>query len=303
MKYFGEYLIEKNIITEEQLVIALIEQMKLSAPIPVIANNLHLFTNTEFLKIFKWQTEKGVDFIQACKELNMWTSDRHNTVFSHITKNRPPIGQIIVNLGFSDLETLTKSLDDFLSRLEKVAEPIANSPVTPVVQTTQLAEVVQEAKAQEKENLIQPTQNNLTQKSAAGIDISFAEELKDQMKEFCKQEILDLLQAFESTLDEAAAAELITKLHLLKGTAKLASAVKLSEFLNRIEACIQHLKVKTKSENFSAAISLLAQAVESSFYMKNQIIKSLSEEILKSDPILLSLTNKTTQDLDTILKI
>ena len=183
------------------------------------------------------------------------------------------------------METLTKSLDDFLSRLEKVNETITNNPVTTNVQNTQ------------------PTQNSSTQKSAAGIDISFAEELKEQMKEFCKQEILDLLQAFESTHDEAAAVELITKLHLLKGTAKLASAVKLSEFLNRIEACIQHLKVKTKSENFSAAISLLAQAVESSFYMKNQIIKSLSEEILKTDPILLSLTNKTTQDLDTILKI
>lgn len=233
----------------------------------------------------------------------MWTTDRHNTVFSHITKNRPPIGQIIVNLGFSDLETLTKSLDDFLSRLEKVNETITNNPVTPNAQNIQPVQVAQDATPQEKEKPAQPTLNVSAQKSAAGIDRSFAEELKEQMKEFCKQEILDLLQAYESTHDETAAAELITKLHLLKGTAKLASAVKLSEYLNRIEACIQHLKAKTKSENFSAAINLLAQAVESSFYMKNQILKSMSEDILKSDPILLSLTNKTTQDLDTILKI
>lgn len=298
MKYFGEYLISKNIITDEQLVIALIEQMKLSAPIPVIANNLHIFTNQEFLQIFKYQTEKGSEFIQACKDLNLWTADKQNKIYQQLSKNRPPIGQVIVNLGFAKLEVLTKSLDEFLSRIEKPEAPV--KPETPV--KTEMTAPVANQNLNQNTNESKSVSENKN-KSNIKMDPSFVEELKQQMKDLQKQEILDLLQAFLNTKDDSAVMEIITIIHTFKSTAKLAGADQLSNFLNQIEKAVLHLKNKTDNPNWTAGVALVTQAIESSFYIKNNVLKAMNEDILSSDPVLNSLVKKTTQDLDTIFKI
>ena len=50
-------------------------------------------------------------------------------------------------------------------------------------------------------------------------------------------------------------------------------------------------------------MALVTQAIESSFYIKNNVLKAMNEDILSSDPVLNSLVKKTNQDLDTIFKI
>ena len=81
------------------------------------------------------QTEKRVDFIQACKELGVWSDELNSLILTELKKIRIPLGQILVNRGVATLGSITKALDDFLSKIE--AAPGLESQ-TPTKSPTQL---------------------------------------------------------------------------------------------------------------------------------------------------------------------
>jgi len=126
MKYFGEFLIEKSIINEEQLAFALIKQNKNIPPTAEIILEKKLLTPNEILKIFKKQVERNIGFIESAKLLDLWRPNLEQSIKEVINKIRIPLGEILVNMECTTVEVITSALDDFL--IEQMREE-TNSPI------------------------------------------------------------------------------------------------------------------------------------------------------------------------------
>lgn len=135
MKFFGEYLVNKGIINDDQLVQTLIEQSKVTPLAIEIAYQKKIFTPAVLLTITKTQMEKRIDFKTACKEMKLWTPQIETDIESAIHSSRTPIGHLLVKKGLTDLGAITKAMDDFLSRTtapanQETALPPASAAAT-----------------------------------------------------------------------------------------------------------------------------------------------------------------------------
>jgi hypothetical protein len=117
MKYFGEYLVSKGIVNDDCLVETLITQVRDLPSVAEILFEKKALPAKIFLRAFEVQHEKKVDFRQACRELSVWTEDLDGLVAKAVQERKTPLGQLLVKAGHTDITTLTKALDEFLSRL------------------------------------------------------------------------------------------------------------------------------------------------------------------------------------------
>jgi hypothetical protein len=140
VKYFGEYLVTKGICSEDQLIDALIEQSKFTPMAIEVAFKKKLIPSKDILKASQVQIEKKVDFKTACLELKLWTNEINLAIENGIHSARKPIGHILIQKGITDLPSITKAMDDFLSRKEAPSNPaLAASSVSaskPTLQKT-----------------------------------------------------------------------------------------------------------------------------------------------------------------------
>jgi hypothetical protein len=120
MKLFGEYLIEKGIVTEKALLSALIEQIKLSPSVCEIVFQDALIPPADLLRAITIQSKKQIGFMEACKELGLWTDEVMNLVKSKASAARTPVGQILIKQGAATFDVLTHALDEFLGDIESL---------------------------------------------------------------------------------------------------------------------------------------------------------------------------------------
>lgn len=134
MQYFGDYLVSKGIIKQESLIDALVEQIRHLPSIPEIIFDKKLLPCSDFIKAFAIQNEKQFDFRRACQELSVWNDEIEALVIKEIQRVRLPLGQILIKKGYADLATITKALDEFLSKIEvPVALPPQQCNIDPLL--------------------------------------------------------------------------------------------------------------------------------------------------------------------------
>lgn len=118
MKYFGEYLVSKGIISEEVLLDALFQQARAQPSASEIAFRKRLIPFGQILDVIKLQYEEGLDFKSASQKLGIWNSDFDQSILNETKYNHLPLAEVLVKSGAADLTVLTKALDEFLSRVE-----------------------------------------------------------------------------------------------------------------------------------------------------------------------------------------
>lgn len=121
MKLFGQYLIEKGAITEENLVRALVAQLENTPPVPEIVLKENLLSIPQMSKVFQTQAKQRLGFIEAAKELGYWSEKIQNDVERALILNRRPLGEILTQQGI-DITLISKLLDDFLGESENETE-------------------------------------------------------------------------------------------------------------------------------------------------------------------------------------
>jgi hypothetical protein len=131
MKLFGEYLIEKGVVTEQALLSALVEQIKQTPSVCEIVFHDALVPPAELLKALTIQSKKQISFVDACKELGLWNEQIMESVKTKTSALRTPVGQILVKQGAASFDALTHALDDFLGDIEKPETQAAKVEKTP----------------------------------------------------------------------------------------------------------------------------------------------------------------------------
>ena len=115
MKHFGNFLVDRGIISSSQLVQSLFEQLQSTPPSIVILHNRDCLGTQEVLDILSLQNEEQVDFRSACGELGLWEERFEKVLQSEISRERLKLGQILINNGWADPKQLLSDLMDFQS--------------------------------------------------------------------------------------------------------------------------------------------------------------------------------------------
>ena len=120
MSFFGEYLVTKKLVTKEDLLHGLVEQMRRVAPPWQIIMEQQLLSVDEILKVIEIQVMENIDFKSAALKAKIWTETVDEAVADAVKLMRIPIGQILVEQGKLTFQQLTEALDEYVNLREKM---------------------------------------------------------------------------------------------------------------------------------------------------------------------------------------
>ncbi len=142
-KFFGEYLVEKDLLSESDLIEALVEQSKTVPSTLEVVYSGDIFNHQQILSALKNQAESGGEFVTSCRTLDLWTEDVEKKVSREISKKRPPLGKVLLKNNKIEIKQLISALDEFLAdRMdESMAEASASTAEAAVVPESTAPEV------------------------------------------------------------------------------------------------------------------------------------------------------------------
>jgi len=79
--YFGEFLVSRGVVSNDQLVEALIHQVESTQTLIKIVFDNDLLTSEQIMETVKIQVEDGVDFISALKSKNFLDTEKNRSAF------------------------------------------------------------------------------------------------------------------------------------------------------------------------------------------------------------------------------
>ncbi len=258
MKLFGEYLIEKNIVTEDQLVDALVDQIREEPSICEITYSEKLLTTSQILSILSLQTKEKLTFIDSAKKLKAWNPDIEKKISEILQKKRIPIGQILLKKGGANFDQLINALDEFLAEIkphqedEKPAPSIKTSSKQPETTST--------------------------------LDPSVLEIFSDSVNEEDYQNTIDSIENISKQLqNEQTPQEINTELdslhsylHKFKGNARFLKIKEIEDLAHQGEILIEVVKknkVSLKSKHFAAFAKVSLNTVKILWTIKEMLLK------------------------------
>jgi hypothetical protein len=264
-KYFGEFLVEKGVIGQEHLVSALIEQIAATPPVCQIVFEKKIMSTDEIFAAFRYQQDNHVEFIEACKALNIWNADIEARALNQLDEIRKPLGHILIEHGAIDLKKLTMMLDEFLSQRTLLSDdkPIKNETISPVVET--------KIEEQEEEPDFQP-----------GILMELEETFDEKKRKTIKAGLA--LIKDNAGNDPTTCLKLLQNVykivHTLNGLLALLALEKISELLSAIETMLTRLESTISSmprEEIHKEMDVLISAIAISWELRVSIIESATE--------------------------
>ncbi|MGE3609335.1 MAG: hypothetical protein AB7I27_07095 [Bacteriovoracaceae bacterium] len=264
-KYFGEFLVGKNVIDAESLIKALISQVATMPPVCEIVYKKHLLSPEEILAAFKYQQDHFVDFISACKAKGFWSTDLQEILNEEMRKYRKPLGEILVKEGFIDLKKLTLMLDEFLSQAEVTAAPSSKVEL-------------EETTASRPDENLNPEDDFLDYQSGILMEL---EEVFDERK----RKVIKVAMSFikdKTPPDEGAVQKLFNDslkiVHTINGLLKLFGIQHLGQLMFYIENLVEeHLNSKSTAEEHQKIAGLIYDSFELAWQMRNSILETNSE--------------------------
>lgn len=114
MSFFGDFLVQKKLISEKQLIESLCEQIKSTPPVVECLYKLEILSLAEISNVIKTQmgTDKSIFHILK-SDFNL-DVDSINKIKSYQMGMRKPLGQILVQSNILDQGTLQTELGHFL---------------------------------------------------------------------------------------------------------------------------------------------------------------------------------------------
>jgi hypothetical protein len=119
MKLFGDYLVERKLISNQVLAEVLIEQLKSIPSTAEVVFEYKLLSTDQILAVLRKQTEAKKGFVEAARDLELWSEDIARRVEEVLGVVRIPLGQLLINSGKVSIEQITDALDHFLSEAPK----------------------------------------------------------------------------------------------------------------------------------------------------------------------------------------
>lgn len=276
-KYFGEFLVEKGVISQENLVEALIDQIATTPPLCQVIFQKNILPTAKIFEAFRFQQDHQVEFMSACQSIGAWTQNVQDKTFQAIDEIRKPLGHILVNKGLIDLKKLTNMLDEFLSQLT-------------IIPTSQPAFIPPAASSAPEVKKSSPQASSLIDLSE--LTESFQPGILMELEETFDEKKKKMIRVALSLVKDNAGSDLVIckKLmmdvykivHALNGLLGLLALDKLSEFLTSMEGylnTLQPLLADRSTEKIIDDTIQLTKAIEFSWALRSSILTHANERV------------------------
>lgn len=249
MKYFGLYLIEKGLISEDSLVKALVQQIQETPSVVKICFENKLLKPSDILMILSAQQELQIDFINAAKSLHLWTDKIQDAVDNKLSYERTPIGHILLKMNAIEMTSLTKALDEFLSKRQPEGKVKSITPGSEKIDTAKTEMTTVDKQDQQKLNTESKPVESKTANIEPIVELDFQfnqidsimlDEFKDFFSDAKLEElknVVDMLNNQDLDLGQKSAflTEMLNQFHVLKGVAVCVRAPMTEKALGLIE--------------------------------------------------------------------
>jgi hypothetical protein len=115
MKTFGQFLIEKELISKELLLDCILEQISSLPATSQLVKDKKMMSSHQILQVVEVQSRDEIGFKEACISLGFWSDELNSQIKKELLTIRTPIGNILLKKGLINLSELTKAVDEFLS--------------------------------------------------------------------------------------------------------------------------------------------------------------------------------------------
>jgi hypothetical protein len=113
-KSFLNYLITKNMITVDQALRAVLEQMKTAPSIGELVFKYDVLPKADQWRILSYMQGSGLDYRSSAKSLGLWNDAIDQKIRTNTLSAMTPLGEILVNLGYINSKDLFKFLDGYI---------------------------------------------------------------------------------------------------------------------------------------------------------------------------------------------
>lgn len=117
---FGEFLIEEKLLNQEQLLEAIIEQLQSIPSVPEVMFESNIIPKSDLLRILLHQKYEGSEFLVSAKTLGFWSPSISQQVLKKLENIQKPLGEVLIQKGFIDLESLSKTFVKYLETKENI---------------------------------------------------------------------------------------------------------------------------------------------------------------------------------------
>jgi hypothetical protein len=283
-KYFGEFLVEKGVITQDNLVDALVEQIAATPPLCQLIHQKKILGTSKIFEAFRYQQDKQVEFMSACVALGFWNKDVQDKVSSALDEIRKPLGHILVSKGLLDLKKLTTMLDEFLSQLsiketttknEVVSsQPVEVAPVEEILEKTveSSSPILQDLVETYQPGILSELEETFDERKRKMMRVAFSL-IKDNAgvdKAICKKLMLDIMKIVRS----------------LNGLLGLLGLDKLSELLMSTEEYLNNVNSLVEDRSQIDLINdteILIKAIDLAWSLRSSTITNANERVFFSE--------------------
>jgi len=276
-KYFGKFLVEKGVISQDSLVDALIEQIANTPPLCQVIYKNKIIATPKIFEAFRFQQDHQVEFMQACISIGAWTKEVQEKVYSVLDEVRKPLGHILVSKGLIDLKKLTMMLDEFLSQLSAPLEGTAVPIPEPVVPEPLLQEVV------EIEEIPLADTSEMVEAYQPGILMELEETFEEKKRKIVKVALMLIKDnaAVDPEICKKLFQDIFKIVHTLNGLLGLLALDKLSELLTSMETYLLAIlpEIPQRSaEQLLTDTQLLSKGIEMAWSMRTSILEHANEK-------------------------
>lgn len=222
---FGEYLVEKKYINNDQLLKALLIQLTETPPIAKVVLESKILDTQQTLACLKEQALSSCSFIDAAKKQGVWNSSYDEKIRLELQSKRSPLGEILVRESVIEINALTRALDEYFSETKK-ATPIETKP-----------------SAAPTPAAVQPVTSSNSDSTLSGDVVAYFNQSLFQSMEKVMAAFRD-----KSVGHLADSQELINQIHQIVGAAKLFGAGELSILTEELEKIIRTITTRKKDK-------------------------------------------------------
>lgn len=131
--FFGEYLVTKRIINNEQLINGIITQLSSLPPFLKVLKESKKLDDSKIADIIFEQARQKSDLISIIKEKSLLSQGEITNLLLTQGSSRTPLGKVLIDLGYTDSKSIEKNLYDYLNVKDEESSPIAAEEVAEVV--------------------------------------------------------------------------------------------------------------------------------------------------------------------------
>ncbi len=291
--FFGEYLVVKKVITEDQLLDALTYQVEHLPSFLKVLRGEKILSTSDLFKMIKIQLETNSDLVGVLRDENKLDEKQLHQIFTKQASSRIMLGQVLVELKIIDQGLVETNLYNFLrdkDNLQSIQKEKQVESIASATKPIEMSEAALESLRELGMVMDTPVQSAEIAISAPVEASIFVEEFLNVYNTKMKNKLNKILEILrQSENDDSDISNyfnsLYRDLHVLKGAAQVAELSLIEGFVGEWEIVIEKI-LTMKNEQVKSwckdGLPFLTEGISHLWKMRELVDRDKNEANIES---------------------